>query len=268
MCVDASIGMGGSLLYDLQKASMSKRISAALLDLILLCILAVGVAFVLSTVLSYDAQIDALDGIKTAYEKEYTVNADEYAVDLEISASEYEALSEEQQAAYQNAYKAFAEDPEANYLYAKILNLSLLITSFAILFAFLAMEFLVPLLFGNGQTVGKKIFGVAIMREDGVNISPMILFIRTVLGKYAVETMIPVFVVIMILLQIMGTVGVIVIGGLLILQIVLLLSSKTNASLHDRLAHTVCIDLASQKIFDTPEEMLGALLATVKKVEK
>lgn len=242
-------------MYDLQKASMSKRISAALLDLILLCVVAVGFAFLLSTVLSYDAQIDALDDIKTAYEKEYTVNADEYAVDLEISASEYEALSAEQQETYQNAYNAFAADPDANYLSAKILNLSLLITSFAILFAFLAMEFVVPLLLGNGQTVGKKIFGVAIMREDGVKLSPVLLFIRTVLGKYAVETMIPVFVIIMILLQVMGTVGVIVIGGLWILQIALVLSSKTNAALHDRLAHTVCIDLASQKIFDTPEQM-------------
>ena len=233
---------------------MFKRISAALLDLILLCILAVGFAFVFLSVLSYDAQLEALNDIKASYEKEYTVNADEYTVNLEISASEYEALTAEQQEAYQKAYNAFAADGNANYLSAKILNMTLLTTSFSILFAYLALEFVVPLLFGNGQTLGKKIFGVALMREDSVKISPVILFVRTVLGKYAVETMIPVFIVIMILLEVMGAVGVIMLGGILLLQLVIVLTSKNNAALHDGLAHTVCVDLASQKIFDTPED--------------
>ena len=68
--------------------------------------------------------------------------------------------------------------------------------------------------------------------------------------------MIPVFVVIMILLEVMGAVGLVTIVGLFILQIVLVFSSKTRAALHDRLAHTVCVDLASQRIFDTPEQMI------------
>ena len=244
-------------MYDFQKASMSKRISAALFDLILLCIAAVGFALVLSTLLAYDAQLDALDDIKVAYEEAYTVNADEYEVKLEIAYSEYEALSAEQKEIYQNAYNAFSSDATANYLSAKLLNLSLLITSFAILLSYLAVEFVVPLLIGNGQTLGKKIFGVALMREDGVKVSPVILFVRTILGKYAVETMVPVFVVMMILLQTMGMVGVIVLGGLLVLQIVLMLKSPARTPLHDKLARTVCVDLASQRIFDTPEEMLA-----------
>lgn len=244
------------MLYDLQKASMFKRISATLFDLIMLFIAAIGLALALSTLLAYDAQLDALEDIKTAYEAEYTVNADEYAVDLEISESEYEALTEEQKEIYGRAYDAFASDDQANYISAKLLNLSLMITSFAILLAYLATEFAVPLLIGNGQTLGKKIFGVAIMREDGVKISPVILFVRTVLGKYAVETMVPVFVVIMILLEVMGGTGLIMIAGLCVLQIVLVATSKTNAALHDRLAHTVCVDFASQRIFDTSEEML------------
>ena len=244
-------------MYDFQKASMSKRISAALLDLILLCIAAVGFALLLSTLLAYDAQLDALDDIQVGYEKEYTVNPDEYEVKLDISYDEYEALSAEQKEIYQNAYNAFSADDNANYLSAKILNLSLLITSFAILLAYLAVEFVVPLLIGNGQTLGKKIFGVAIMREDGVKVSPVILFVRTILGKYAVETMVPIFIVMMILLEAMGGVGVVMLGGLLVLQIVLMMTSQARAPLHDRLAHTVCVDLASQRIFDTAEEMLA-----------
>ena len=44
------------MIYDLQKASMWKRISAFLCDLIVFCIVAVGVAFLLSTILGIDAQ--------------------------------------------------------------------------------------------------------------------------------------------------------------------------------------------------------------------
>lgn len=244
-------------MYDFQKASMSKRISAALFDIIILCIVAVGFAFILSAALSYDSQLDALDDIKTSYEQEYSVNSEGYEVSLEISAAEYEALSEEQKEIYQSTYDALASDDTANYLSAKILNLSLLITSFSILFAYLSVEFVVPLIIGNGQTPGKKIFGVAIMREDGVKISPVILFVRTILGKYAVETMIPVFVIIMILLEAMGIIGVVTIGALLVIQAVLVITSKARAPIHDRLAHTVCVDLASQMIFDTPEEMIA-----------
>ena len=166
-------------------------------------------------------------------------------------------MSADQKEIYQNAYNAFSADANANYLSAKLLNLSLLITSFAILLAYLAVEFVVPLLIGNGQTLGKKIFGVAIMREDGVKVSPVIVFVRTILGKYAVETMVPIFIVMMILLEAMGGVGVVMLGGLLVLQIVLMVTSQARTPLHDRLARTVCVDLASQRIFDTPEEMLA-----------
>jgi uncharacterized RDD family membrane protein YckC len=166
-------------------------------------------------------------------------------------------LSEEQKEIYLDAYNAFSADSTANYLSAKLVNLSLLITSFAILLAYLVVEFVAPLLLGNGQTLGKKIFGVAIMREDGVKVSPVILFVRTILGKYAVETMVPIFIVMMLLLEIMGIVGVAVLGGLLVLQVALMMTSRARTPLHDRLARTVCVDLASQRIFESTEEMLA-----------
>ena len=53
---------GMPMIYDLQRASMWKRISAWLLDAILLCIVATLMAFLLSTALNYDkysAQLDA-----------------------------------------------------------------------------------------------------------------------------------------------------------------------------------------------------------------
>lgn len=241
-------------MYDFQKANMFKRISAFLFDLILLCIVAVGCAYLLSVCFGYDAPLDELDQIKVSYEEQYATA--DYELKFEISTADYEKLTDGQKEIYQEAYAAFAKDERANYLTAMIVNLSLLITSFAILLSFILLEFVVPLLFGNGQTVGKKVFGVALMREDGVKISPVILFIRTVLGKYAVETMIPVYIIMMIMFGAMGIMGLVTLGAILIIEIALIFTSRARTPLHDKLAHTVCVDMASQMIFDSPEARL------------
>ena len=175
---------------------------------------------------------------------------------MDISQEEYDALSEEDRARYDAADKAFTEDSDANYVYGMIVSFTIIIVVFSILIGYLLLEFLVPLLFKNGQTLGKKVFGVAVMREDGVKISPVILFARTVLGKFTLETMVPVFIIAMIALGLMGIVGTIVLAGLLILQIVLIAVRKGRTPLHDVLAHTVCVDMASQMIFDSPEALI------------
>ena len=236
-------------MYDFQKANIWKRISAALCDLIALAIAVVGIALLLSTVLGYDGYVTRLEEISRDY-------ATEYNVDLDISASEYESLGEDEKARYEAADKAFSADSEANYVYGMIINLTLIIVTFSILIAYLLLEFLVPLLFGNGQTVGKKVFGVAVMRADGVKLSPVLLFARTVLGKYTVETMVPAFIIVMIYLGLMGIIGTLIIFGLLVLELALLITTKARTPLHDKLAHTVCVDFASQMIFDSPEALL------------
>jgi uncharacterized RDD family membrane protein YckC len=118
------------------------------------------------------------------------------------------------------------------------------------------LEFVVPLLFKNGQTVGKKVFGVAVMRMDGVKASPVILLVRALLGKYAVETMIPVFVFLSLMLGTASIVTLVLLVLLVVAQIALLIFTQANTPLHDMLAGTVAVDLASQLIFETPEELL------------
>lgn len=236
-------------MYDFQKADLWKRISAFLFDFIILAIAAVGVAFTLSAVLDYGSYSQQMDAVKIRCEKEY-------GVDLDMPAAEYEALSEEDRATYDKAFSAFSQDPEAGYAYSMMINLTLLIVVFSLLIAFLVLELLIPLLFGNGQTMGKKIFGIGVMREDGVRITPMLLFVRTVLGKYTVETMVPVLLLLMIWFGTMGALVLVLIPGMLIMQIVLMATSRARTPIHDKIAHTVTVDLASQKIFDSPEALL------------
>lgn len=237
------------MIYDLQKASMWKRISAWMFDTILLGILIVAFGCLLSMFLNYDGYNDTLSA---AYEKYET----RYDITFQITQEDYAAMPAEGQARYDAAYEALIADEEAIYAYNMVINLTLLITTFSILLAYVALEFAVPLLLGNGQTLGKKIFGIALMRTDGVKITTFMLFVRTVLGKFTIETMIPVLILIMLYFNIIGLAGTLVILALLLIQVLLLLFNRSNALIHDLIACTVAVDLASQMIFRSEQEML------------
>lgn len=237
-------------MLDLQKANLWKRISAALLDLILLFILAVGAALLLSYMLDYDGYAKQLEDRYTAVEREYGLS-------LDLTEEEYNALSEGEREVYDKALNALNEDQTAAYAYGMMINLSFLMITFSLLIAYLLLEFLVPLLFGNGQTFGKKIFGIAVMQADGVRLSSVLLFARTVLGKFAVETMVPAYIILMIFLGFLGFGGTLLIGILLAVQLFLFAFTKGHTLIHDKLSQTVTVDLASQMIFDTREELVA-----------
>ena len=56
------------MIFDLQKASMWKRISAFLFDIILLVIAVVGFAFLISCIVGFDKHNTALDDAYAKYE--------------------------------------------------------------------------------------------------------------------------------------------------------------------------------------------------------
>ena len=237
------------MIYDLQKAGMWKRISAFLFDNILLLVAIVGIAALLSTMLGYDKHSNTLNA---AYEKYET----QYGITFNTTQEQYNAMTEAEKANYDAAYEALTADEEAMYAYSMMVNLMLVILSGAILLAMFIFEFAVPMLFGNGQTLGKKIFGIAIMRTDGVKVSGPLMFIRTILGKFTIETMIPVIILFMMFLGTIGIIGPFIFMVLLVLQCIMLVMSKSGRLIHDYLAKTVAVDMSSQMIFDTVEEML------------
>lgn len=238
------------MIYDLQRASMLKRISAWLLDAILLCIAATLMAFLLSSALGYDDYSQRLDARYAYFEAEYGVSRD-------ITQAQLNAMTPEEKAALEAASKAIAEDDEALYAYNMMIQLVILITSLGILFAYLLLEFIIPMRLGNGQTIGKKVFAIGIMHQDGVKVNGVCMFIRTVLGKYAIETMIPAMMVLMLFFGSVGTVGWFIVGVILVAEIVLLTTTKERCMIHDKLANTVAVDLPSQLIFNTQEELIA-----------
>ncbi|MBR3106231.1 MAG: RDD family protein [Clostridia bacterium] len=236
------------MVYDLQKASMWKRISAFLFDGILLSVITVLIAWGLSALLGYDGYNQI---VNDSYEK----YSQEFQVDLRMTLTEYEALSPEETQRVDDAFAALNADAKALRAHQMMLQLSVLIVSLGFFFAYVVWEFFIPLKLGDGQTAGKKIFGLGLMKTDGTRVHGPTLFIRAILGKYTIETMIPVLILLMIYWGTIGVVGPVVILLILVTEIIVMVATRTNSLIHDLLANTVAIDEASQKIFETPEEL-------------
>ena len=234
---------------DLQKAAMTKRVAAALLDFILLTILVTGAAAILAGVLDSGNHAAIMEERQAHFEAEYNV-------DFDISAEDFEKLTEDQHKKYNEAYGALINDEDFFQAYTMQMIITMLVITLSFLIGILILDFFIPLWLKNGQTLGKKIFGLALVRVDGVQMTTLQLFVRSVLGKFTIETMIPVYIIIMIFFNIANILSLAILAALLIGQVASLIVSKTNAAIHDHLSGTVVVDFASQKIFTSKEELL------------
>lgn len=234
---------------ELQKANSWKRIAAWMLDLMLLCILTVGSIALFSSALDYEGYSRTLDDAYTRYETQYGVT---FSIDQET----YDAMTDAQRENYKAAYDALVADEEAMDAYNMVINLSLLSATFGILLAIVILELIVPLVLKNGQTVGKKCFALGVVRVDGVKVTPLQMFVRTILGKYTVETMVPVY---LLLMAFWGTADAWVTWVMLALlaaQLICVAVTKKRSAIHDLMAGTVVVDIASQKVFENTDDLL------------
>lgn len=239
------------MMFDLQKANMTKRISAFIFDLIITVTLTALFGTLISFVSGYDKHYKACVTIIEKYEAEYNIS---YYID----ENEFSSLADEGKHSYEALCNAIASDKDFVYHNHFYLNLTLVIISLGIFLAMTVVDFIVPMFLKDGKTFGKKIFGLGVMRTDHVKVTPLFMFIRTFLGKYTIETMIPVLLIFMIWFGMIGAVGTIIIFGLFILQVICMAASKTRSCIHDLFAGTVVIDFPTQKIFDSREEMISA----------
>lgn len=225
--------------WDLQKANIWKRISAWMLDAVVLGLAAVLAALALSALTGYD-------GLNADYASKIQDLDENWGISHSVTKDEFEALAPEARTLYLSVAAS----------YRRLMSCVVLITSLSLLAAHLLLEFAVPLALGDGRTLGKKIFGIALMRTDGVRVGAVCLFVRTVLGKYAIETMVPAIMLLMIFGGMIGIAGPLVVLGLGALQVALLLATRRNQLVHDLLADTVAVDFASQRIFETEDDAL------------
>jgi uncharacterized RDD family membrane protein YckC len=256
------------MIKDIQKAGMWKRISAALLDIVVLIIIAEAFILLFSWMTGFSDHLKKYDTLENELADIAEEYYKEYGVDIELIANteEFSKLSKEEQDAYkvivEAADKAFKENSrvmeiyyEQNDVLLDIISRLLIVITFPILISFTILEFAIPLIFKNGQTLGKKAFGIAVMRVDGIKVTPFMMFARGILGKCTFGLLVPIYLIIMVIFSILDIrLGAIVLLVILIAQIVILFATKNRTPIHDMLAQTVTVDMSSQMIFDTPEE--------------
>lgn len=315
------------MIYDVQKASVTKRFAAFLLDIILIACLAVGFMALIAVICKYDTHYNKYNNSITTVqdaviEKYKTI----FGIDLAISEDDYNNLTEEEQKQFKeyslsatediNAlllgnekyddvfaeikgiviknfetendltydiseedYNALDEETRKKYdsingridsignaknvymrEYKYIYSLTPLMVSIGIFLSVLIFEFIIPIALKNGQTIGKKVFGLAVMHTNGVRVRPFSMFVRSILGMYVFEMMVPIYLILMAFFYhvLSGYIAIGVIVAIVILQIaVFAYTFKSTASvLHDLIARTVCVDFSSQMIFDSEEELM------------
>ncbi len=236
------------MIYDIQKASLLKRFSAFLLDFILAVIVTVGVAYLVSVITDYDKYYNEVQDTIEVVSKEYSVD---------LSLSQTEAEEKYSQADYSRYIDAYNEVMKrCGDSYVMMWSLSIMMISVGLFVAFLLLEFIVPLIFKNGQTVGKKIFKIGVVQLNCVRLAPQSLFVLSILGKFAVETMLPVLGLFLIMFNIAPFLGLVLILGVLVAQLTLLIVNKNRCLIHDLLASAVPVDLSTQMVFESERALV------------
>ncbi len=238
----------------IQKANFWKRISAYLFDFVIAIVLTLALSLITHTIFKVDTHIAKLNSLRAQY-------AADAGIDLDISTEEYQAMTEAEKSAYDEKYKAvnkaMSEDDEVLQINAAIITSVLGSFSVSIFCSTLILHFILPLFFKYGRSLGKKLFGLAVIRTSGVKISTPVLFIRSMIGLYAIETMFPLLILVFMLFKMLDIVGVIVLLAFAVLQIWVLYRTPTNSSIHDLLTDSVVVDMASQRIYESNEALLA-----------
>ena len=238
------------MIYDLQKESILKRISAGILDFILTAILAVGACLLISTIVDYDSVSEELNNYYEVYEEKYGFNFSE------VTENMYNEFTDVQKENYNNAYKELTQDEGFLKSYNLVINLSLIICTFGILIGILLVEFVIPLFLKNGQTIGKKCFSICLMMDNGVKVRTLPLLVRALLGKFTIETMILCYFIVMAFFGNIYLLYLLIVIAIILVNLVLLIVNRKKTLIHDLISYTVVVDKESQLIFETEEELI------------
>lgn len=139
-------------------------------------------------------------------------------------------------AAYQDAKNDLLNYPSYFAMMQELFNLQIQIFVVALLFVLILLHLLVPLLFKNGQTLGKKLFSIGLATKEGYRIKYWQHLIRFVV--FAIETLFGFYTVFV---------------GYLI-PYTFIVFSKNNRAPHDYAASTMIVDMKTSLIFSNKEE--------------
>lgn len=248
-------------MLDFYKAHVLKRIAAYVIDLILLCAITAGVVVGMFSALDYDTYDSELKTYYAQYEEKY-------GVDLDLARDEIIELPEEEQKKYEDAYEALNKDDRALFLLNQTVKITLLSIAVGLLVGYLILEVMIPLILKNGQTVGKKALGLCVMHKYQVRVGVMQVIFRAIVGKYFLETLIPVMMYLLRYFGALNTTASLVLAIIVMVQAFIVFFSQANCGIHDKLFNTVVADFKKQYIFDTLDERIDYEEAYEKEMAK
>lgn len=219
----------------LVKANLTKRAIAWLLDTILLVLVSVSLYSIVLEVTDYDDYAVQLENYYAQYEQMYDTSFD-------ISEEEFYEMTNQEMENYEAAYNALMADENAMALYSKMIWMVLAMLGISSFLGYAALEFVIPMLLGRGQTVGKKIFSLSVVKVDGEDLGVVGLLLRTFVGKFLIETMFPVMMVVLMMFGSVGLVGPVLVLVLVVLEIVVMVRTQSNSMVHDLLANSVTVE--------------------------
>ena len=231
-------------MLDFYKASPIKRFVAYMIDMILLLIITAGVVAGIFSKMNFNTYREELVSYYEKYEQQF-------GVDMSVSV---DTLSEEDQQKYVDALNALNSDEGALSVLSSIVKIAWLSLAVGLLVAYIILEVMLPLIFKNGQTVGKKAMGLCVMHKEHVKVSVMQVIYRAIVGKYFVETLVPITMILLQLSRTLGTTAVLILSAIVMTQGFVVLMSQANCGIHDKLFKTMVADYEQQYIFDTLEE--------------
>ena len=239
--------------FDIQRADFWKRISAFLFDTTTVGVVILSIMTALFGIFKYDDYARIVEQV----EKEYVA---EYGIKEDITYEEFAALTEEEKEIYYACDEARKKDHRLIASYQMLSSLQFALPSVSILLGCLITEFAIPLFFKNGQTLGKKAFGLGVIHTNGIRMRTQAHFIRTIIGKCLIELLVPFWFFMMIWGgKLHPTLGLGMIGLMFLLELFLVINTRvrTRSTIHDLISDTVVVDFCSQMVFETVDDLMA-----------
>lgn len=233
--------------YEINKAPALKRLAAWLIDMIIVIVLASGFTWLGSMTYSKVSKnldqkyiehgIYLPDSTQPSGYKACELKYDDNGVAIETDSCTI-------------SWKAFYADEEAVKLTRMANNCVVANIGVGTLIAVLLVEFMCPLLFKKTQaTPGYWIMHIGIIGKDCIKAKPLPLFARAVIGRWAIEVMVPVLCVLYIMSNIgAGLYGTIALFVFVLVEACFMAFTKNRVAIHDAISNTVPVD-ADQQYF-------------------
>ena len=245
-----------SSIYIPKTPKVSKRIAAWIVDMILIIVVATGIAFLTSLIYGYDNY----NNIYNEKNIQYGIYVESESGDIEfndkkyIFYSEIEGYSEQE---YQKRVEERNKDVEFREAYAKLNTGQVIIATSGIVGSLLIFELILPICLKHGRTIGMRFFDIGYVTDEGIDVDFKTLLIRFLFGKLIVGALIPYSgLMLAILIPTYYTfLGLVALIGVPVLNILLLLLTPEKRGIHDYIAKCVPVDNACQIYFKTLEEL-------------